>query len=441
MNYENIVNKHTKVFVQTGFLGYNYRSRSTYDCITKSENNYKSEFLDLVSNSSIRDFQVSGSLDHYISDKSKIKIGGTWLNHRFLPAVKQSKSDVIDEEIFISKDSTISGSELFFYGEFNTKLSDKIYFYPGVNIANYITRTGKTYSYLQPRAKLLYQAANKIQLSIGYTATSQFSHLILNPGLGLPSDLWVPSAELISPQTGNHFSIDGQYSLMEGVTFNLSLFYRTMKNILEYRQPIDLFTGIINGVDLIPIFNLQNDWESELLAGVGRASGIEVGLKKETGKLKALISYTYSRSILRFDDLNEGIDFPSKYDMPHHLNLQINYNLNKGYKLFLQWEFISGRPFSLSTEEFDTFFGIRLLRASGRNNYRLPPFHQLSFNLSKSTHLFGISTDISVGAYNVYNRYNAFYIYAYRNDLLDFPQLRKVSIFPFIPQLNFNFSW
>lgn len=118
----------------------------------------------------------------------------------------------------------------------------------------------------------------KAKLSISYTSTSQFPHLILNTDLGLPSDLWVLSTELISPQTGNQYSIDSQHSLMKGVTFNLSLFYRTMKNILEYRQPIDLFTGIINGIDLMPIFNLQNDRVSELFARSGRGSGIEVAL-------------------------------------------------------------------------------------------------------------------------------------------------------------------
>ena len=441
LNYENIINARSKVFVQAGFLDYRYRSRSTYDFVTETENDRITEYLDLLSHSKINDLQLKASWDYYMSEKSKLKIGTTWINHQYLPALKQSYTDAIVEKNFINQDSIISGKEIFIFSEFNYNLNDKLHFYPGVNFAIYKTREGKAYQYLQPRMRLLYHANKKTLLSLSYSATSQFTHLLLNPGLGLPSDLWVPSTENIAPQTSNHYSIDGQYFLTEGISVNLSLFYRDMKNILEYRQPIDLFTGIVNGTELIPVFNQQNDWEAEVLSGIGTANGIEMSIKKETGKLKGIISYTYSRSILQFSALNNNIAFPSKYDIPHNLNIQFNYLFDKEFRLHVQWDYVSGRPFSLATEEFDTFFGIRLLRSSGRNNYRLPDFHQLSINVSKKMKISGVKSEISIGGYNLYNRYNAFYIYAYRNNLLDSPTLRKVSIFPFIPQLNLNFSW
>lgn len=68
---------------------------------------------------------------------------------------------------------------------------------------------------------------------------------------------------------------------MMDITSQISLFYRTIKNILECRQPIDSFSRIIIGFDLIPFSNLQNDWESKLLTAAGRAIDIEVGFNKK----------------------------------------------------------------------------------------------------------------------------------------------------------------
>jgi hypothetical protein len=51
---------------------------------------------------------------------------------------------------------------------------------------------------------------------------------------------------------------------------------------------------------------LNTDFENQLIQGKGKAYGVEVLVKKESGKLTGWISYTLSKSTRHFDEVNGG---------------------------------------------------------------------------------------------------------------------------------------
>ena len=63
----------------------------------------------------------------------------------------------------------------------------------------------------------------------------------------------------------------------------------------------------------------------------GKAYGVELLIKKVAGKLNGWISYTYSRTLLKTDDLsagemiNNGDYYPANYDKPHDLTFIGNF--------------------------------------------------------------------------------------------------------------------
>lgn len=77
-----------------------------------------------------------------------------------------------------------------------------------------------------------------------------------------------------------------------------------------------------------------------------------------------------------------------------------------------------------------------------RNQLFTPTFSSNELNFVKKIpsvwHLNKISIELVRTMYVIYTVPSK---YAYRKNLLELPQLRKVSISPFIPLINFNFSW
>ncbi|MCB0660728.1 MAG: hypothetical protein KDC04_07325, partial [Saprospiraceae bacterium] len=123
-------------------------------------------------------------------------------------------------------------------------------------------------------------------------------------------------------------------------------------------------------------------------------------------------------------------------------NVTVVQYISKHWSLQSQFVYGTGNTFSLATEEFNSILDIQLLKSNGRNNYRLPPFHQLtlSAHFKKTFDLFEFMLSVSV--YNVYNRLNPYYIYIYRDaQNPDDYFLKKVSVLPITPIVNFSIQF
>ncbi len=163
--------------------------------------------------------------------------------------------------------------------------------------------------------------------------------------------------------------------------------------------------------------------EATVLQGQQKAYGAELLIRKETGKLNGWLSYSYSRSILRFhsrlpgEQINRGKPFPSNYDRPHHLSLVTNYRLNRRLSLSGNLVYITGRPatYPVSIYYMD---GLEYIRYSQRNSYRIPDYFRLDLSINlegnlKERKLFHSFWMLNI--YNVTGRKNAYSVF-FRND-------------------------
>jgi len=77
-----------------------------------------------------------------------------------------------------------------------------------------------------------------------------------------------------------------------------------------------------------------------------------------------------------------------------------------------------------------------------RNNVRLQDYHRLDFALNMFKDYGWGKQKISIGAYNVYNRQNPFYV-DFVTDPQDSDQIiaEAVSIFPIIPNVSYSLSF
>lgn len=434
-----LANDRLAVKIQTGILRYSNGSRSSYRFDTVAPDSTKTDELDVITRSNITDINARAEAEYYLDDRHVFRGGIQWLGQKFNPTVKQST--VILEgnaENIIDRDSLIRAEQWQIYAEDNFKLNTSLFFYAGLHLSVFNTEN-KTYSSLQSRLKFIWAPWERHMFTASYARMSQFIHLLSNTGLGLPSSLWVPSTDKIRPESADQMSAGYTFNLTSSLYSYAGVYTKSFQNTLEYTSPIELFYFLISDQNIVPVFNTSRDWERNVLSGKGESKGAEFLVHKHEGTIRGWISATLSRTTRTFSGLNSGQAFPAGHDKTINFHSGLSWHPGKKFHAGINFVYTTGNAFSLATEEYDSALGIRLLRASGRNNYRLPDFHQLSLNAGYLIKGTKMNSRIDLNIYNVYNRLNAYYIYIYENPIYPFNRyLRKVSILPFTPSLTFS---
>ena len=65
---------------------------------------------------------------------------------------------------------------------------------------------------------------------------TQFLHLLTNPSIGLPTDLWVPATDRIQPQQSQQVAIGYARRLPKGFQVTVEGYYKDMRNLIDYKD-------------------------------------------------------------------------------------------------------------------------------------------------------------------------------------------------------------
>jgi hypothetical protein len=143
----------------------------------------------------------------------------------------------------------------------------------------------------------------------------------------------------------------------------------------------------------------------------------------------------------QFDAINAGRIFPYKYDRRHNLAVFVSHEFNKKVDASMSWVYTSGANYTLPEQVYYLHSGLapnNLIYIYGdRNNYQFPNYHRMDFGINFKNTNKHFSRHLSVGAYNVYNRLNPFYITPSYNQKGE-RVFDAVSLFPFIPSVNYK---
>ena len=290
----------------------------------------------------------------------------------------------------------------------------------------------KTYGGPEYRISLRYAFTDSFSIKAGYNTQRQYIHSISNTTSQAPTDIWKLSDPNIKPQFGDQFSF-GIYKNLKSNTIETSVevYYKNIKDYLDYKS----------GAVLV----LNHHIETDVIGTKGKAYGVEVQIKKLTGKLNGWISYTYSRVELKQDDpaagelINKGMYYPSNYDKPHDVTVIANYRVNHRFSLSMNGTYSTGRPITLPVGVFYYGGSARTLYAD-RNAYRIPDYFRADFGLNiDGNHKVHQRTHNSwtVGVYNLTGRKNPYSVYyvSENGNINGY----KLSIFgSAIPYVNFN---
>jgi hypothetical protein len=308
------------------------------------------------------------------------------------------------------------------------QISDTISYASGENV--------KTYHHLEPRfaARILINEFSSVKA--GYTQNYQYIHLASPSAVTLPTDIWVPSTEIVKPQFGTQYSVGYFRNFMKNMfESSVEVYYKSMKNQIEFKEGALIEDQVNNNTD------------NNLTFGNGTSYGIELFLHKQYGKLTGWIGYTVAKTTRVFPDINFGEEFPAKYDRRHDVSVVTMYEINPQLNVSLVWVYATGNTATLPVSRY--IIGGNIVNEYGpRNSFRMPAYHRMDISVNytprpKKARKWESSWNFSI--YNVYNRKNPYYIYFETNgNILEGSmeiKAQQVSLFPILPSVTYNFKF
>ena len=432
--------------------------------------------LDLIGflwNSGIKNYNIKYDFKNYISDKLKLNYGINGIYYDFNPGVIEPSnatsginyrqlekkfalepSVYIDAEQKVTKDLSLSyglrysmfyrlGSSTINLYENNQAVvfnTDLQIYEKGIPIDTKYYGNNKvieSFNNLEPRFAASYQLNEYQSVKASYNRMTQYLQLITNTASPTPLDVWTPSDQYIQPQILDQVAV-GYFKNFNNDNYSLEVesYYKKTKNRIDY----------IDGADLIA----NEAIEQIILNGEMRAYGLEVLLRKNTGKLKGWIAYTLSKSEQRTlgrnateTGINEGNWYRSGYDKLHNLSITSTYEHNKKWTFGANFVLQTGQPVTYPNGQYE-YQGITIPSYGLRNGNSLPVYHHLDVSatyIPKPNKKKNWQGEWVFSVYNLYGRKNAASISFRQNETSGINEAIRLSIFGIVPGISYNFKF
>ncbi len=398
----------------------------------------------------ISDYHFKEDMQYYANASNKINFGLDVIDHTTSPGVISAAQSSSFNGISVQDKHALESAAYFSH---ELSVSDKINMDYGLR-ANIFTVLGpgnfytydssgnatdtasygsgkvvKNYFNLEPRFSISYKLTGSSSVKLAYTRTTQNLHLLSNSTSSNPTDVWIPSSNNVKPEIADQVSAGYYRNFSENkYEFSAEAYYRDMQNQIDYK----------NGAQLIANENV----ESQLIFGKGRAYGLELFIKKKYGKFNGWISYTLSRTERQFEGVNNDNWYPANQDRTHNLSVVGIYKINKKWTLSADFVYYSGNAITWPSGKYQVNGQIAFLYTE-RNGYRMPAYDRLDIGVTlqgKKTKKFDSNWNFSI--YNLYGRENPYSI-SFQQDPGDPSKTQAVqyALFRWVPSITYNFKF
>ncbi len=423
--------------------------------------------------SGIQDFSLKQDFTYFANSRHQVKFGWSAIRHKFTPSTVSGSSG---ETLFNFDTTKIIAYEPAVYVLDEIEINENLKINLGLRFSSFshigpFTRyfknpsTGITdstkewgsgehiasYTGLEPRISMRYLFKDNSSAKIGVSKNNQYIHLASMSGVSLPTDLWFPSSELVKPQIGIQYSA-GYFRNFKKNKYEASIevYYKDLQNLVEYKENSQ------------PDDNINDNVDNQLTFGQGYSYGAEFFLKKSLGAFNGWVGYTWSKTMRTFEEINEGREFPAKYDRRNDLSVILQYDITDRWNVGFAFVYATGSAITLPEKRYYDPIENRLITVwSDRNAYRLPSYHRADISITFNGKEFKTIKNIETGeaekkkkkvvstwnfsVFNLYNRKNPYFLFFdYSGDVnngnLDVGA-NQVSLFPILPSITWNFKF
>ena len=437
---------HDQLFANTSFIYSNYQFNIYSEEKDSDDQGFSLDYL-----SGIRDIGIKYDLDYLPNPQHNIRAGILSTYHRFKPSALVVEDTNINE--FTREVENIDVLETGIYAEDTYKPLAQLRLNAGLRLS-YFRAENKAYLRPEPRLAVSYNLREDLALKASYADMNQYVHLLSNTGIGLPTDLWVPSTQRIAPQRSRQVALGFAKDIAKhDLTLTLEGYYKKSDNIIGYKEGAS-FLLIEDPADTKTV-----SWENNVTAGQGWSYGMEFLLQRKFGKFSGWLGYTLSWTQLQFDSLNFGKKYYARYDRRHDISVVGIYTPNDRITLSGTWVYGTGNaitmpqadyeartnnPSNFSTEYNNYFYGQNVTYYGEKNAFRMAAYHRFDIGIQFHKKKRWGERTWEVSLYNAYSRKNPFY-YALATEYVGLNQsetrLKQYSLFPVLPSVSYGFKF
>jgi len=406
--------------------------------------------------SDMLDYTLKLDFNYSMNPQNEIKFGLSSTFHDFNPcdAYIQGegsrlgspvpKNYALEHGIYVSNEQKLNDKLTFKYGlrltAFQNIGSATVYTY-AKGYPNYtVTDTtyypnGKifhTYMGLEPRLGINYTFNEQSSVKASITRTIQYMQLASNSSGGMPLDIWFPSSPNIKPQKAYQYAVGYFRNFANNaIETSIETYYKQMYDVIDFKDNAQLL--------------MNPRLEGDIRSGTAKAYGLELFIRKNTGRLNGWISYTLSKVMRTIAEINYGNPYPTTYDKPNNINAVLNYEFSNRVIFSSNWVYATGAPvtFPVGSYVIDNTYGKYY---SSRNGYRMRDYHRLDLSLTVKGKVHPgkkWESEWVFSMYNAYARHNDWMI----NFVQDSKNAEKVVAqrwyLPFVcfPGITYNFKF
>lgn len=283
----------------------------------------------------------------------------------------------------------------------------------------------KIYIHAEPRVSMKFNLSENHNVKAGVSGATQNLHGVRSGSTTFPFDRYALSSDVVRPEVSTQFS--AAYAGMTsdgGWDWSGEIYYRNMKNVYDYRDGFSMFSRV--------------NIESILLGGKGRSRGLELMLRKNTGRLSGWISYTLSKTETRIPGINDGRWYDASNDRRNDIAIVGIFAPNDRWNFSASWTYASGRPLTAPDAKYE-IAGTTCYYYSSRNSYKTPASHRLDLSATYRKTGRRYTTEWAFGVYNAYCYYSPYVIY-FEDDPSKPSGTRAVqrSLFGLVPSVSYT---
>ncbi|MEI6852846.1 MAG: TonB-dependent receptor [Bacteroidota bacterium] len=400
--------------------------------------------------SRLQDWNLKQDYQYYINSKHNIKFGFNSVYHKIIPGVVTRESDSTIHQLNLtdkySWENALYVSHEFKAGknfsmEYGLRISSFSAMGPGdfytYDSQGQTTDTAKytkwafvkTFVNPEPRLTMNYVINNKSSVKMAYTRNVQNLHLISNSTAASPTDMWIPSSNNVRPEISDQVSLGYFRNFKENrFEFSTEVYYKYLQNQVDYKDGAQT--------------TLNENVESQLLFGKGRAYGVEVFFKKKYGKITGWVGYTFSRTEKKIDGINNSKYYPAKQDRTHDVSIVLMWDISKKWNVSATWVYYTGNAVTFPSGKYEVAGNV-VNYYTERNGYRMPAYHRLDVGATWQIRKNAKSEQsLNIACYNAYGRENAYQI-TFQQDPNDASKTQAVqtTLFRWVPSLTYNFKF
>ena len=412
--------------LEVGYSGYQNQYTEQTEVTTRKGKNTTITLFDTYEENKLNDFSASLKNEFALGLKNTVDFGFQTKYNEFTYQ-KDAGTDAYYSDI--ANSSWLYSTFL----QLNTQMVKNLTVKLGGRINSYnLSRK----LYYEPRFSANYRIGDLINLKFATGRYYQFlSKVAPTQAYGYNRDFWVIADDDKHPVLSSNHFIGGTTFTYKHFSLDAEFYYKTIDGLQLFLYIPPFQRNVAPGGFIPPGQAKRVQLPSKFITGTGNATGLDLLLKYESTHYTSWISYSHSKAIRNFVEINHNEDIPAPFDKTHELKWTNLLTFGK-WNFSGMWIYSTGQPYVKSQTVDNTLTAMFTYD-------RLPDFKRVDLAANYNLQIQKVRIKLGMSVINIFNQenYNDIYSRDFNFDTTTFNETTYMRSLGITPNFFISFQY